>query len=77
MVSLFQCEECGTKENTALGMYWGQKRKLCSECAFGEWHGKFQKVILPMGMFTTDDEGNLMHKETGDTDIAKYEIKGE
>ena len=36
-MSLFQCEECGCVENTALCGYWyqmfkGDKRKLCSAC---------------------------------------------
>jgi hypothetical protein len=40
---LFICEKCQTIENTALGHYWGEKEKLCSECAFGKWHGRFPK----------------------------------
>ena len=39
-MSLYQCEECGCCENTALGWYWMNehtdpkynKRKLCSAC---------------------------------------------
>jgi hypothetical protein len=39
-VSIYQCEECGCAENTALGWYWYNehkdpkynKRKLCSAC---------------------------------------------
>ena len=74
-MSLYQCEQCGAMENTALGSYWLQKKKLCSECADGVWHGRFEKIILPLGMFVTNREGNLEHKETGDTDIKKYAIK--
>ena len=44
---LFNCSRCGAIENTALGQYWWNRRKglpvLCSECADGEWHGKFPK----------------------------------
>jgi hypothetical protein len=44
---LFNCSRCGVVENTALGAYWNERRKnepvLCSECATGEWHGKFSK----------------------------------
>jgi hypothetical protein len=62
-------------ENTALGFYWRKERKLCSECAYGKWHGRFRKIMLPLGMFITNEEGNLAHKETGDIDVDKYEIK--
>lgn len=76
-MSLYQCERCGAKENTALGSFWNQEEKLCSECATGTWHGKFPKRILPLGMFKTNGRGNLQHKENGDTDLSAYEIKGE
>lgn len=42
-MSLFVCEKCKCVENTALGKYWAEKEKLCSECAFGKWHDKFPK----------------------------------
>ena len=42
-MSLFTCQKCQTIENTALGQYWTAKEKLCSECAFGKWHGRFEK----------------------------------
>lgn len=73
-MSIYQCEKCGARENTALGSYWGQPIKLCSECATGKWHGQFRKLLLPKGMFVTNREGNLEHKETGETDLVKYEI---
>jgi hypothetical protein len=61
-------------------------KKLCSACApteyadggltqYGKWHGQFPRVFLPMGMFHTNHEGNLAHKETGDTDFRKYAIE--
>ena len=74
-MSLFQCEKCGAAENTAKGLYWGRDIKLCSECGRGKWHDKFKKVLLPIGMFITNSEGNLEHKETGETEYKKYEIK--
>jgi hypothetical protein len=74
-VSLYQCEKCGCCENTALGCYWGRERKLCSECGTGKWHGEFDKVLLPKGQFVTNDEGNLAHRETGDTDFLKYALE--
>lgn len=77
-VSLYQCEKCGGRENTATGHYWVAKRnkepEICSECHTGQWHNRFPKLMLPIGMFITNQEGNLEHKETGDTDIYKYEL---
>ena len=40
---LFVCQKCKCIENSALGSYWGQKKKLCSECKTGKWHGRFKK----------------------------------
>ena len=40
---LFVCEKCKCIENSALGHYWGEKEKLCSECSRGVWHGRFPK----------------------------------
>ena len=78
-MSLYQCAKCGCCENTALGYYWQalvrKEPKVCSECHTGTWHGKFPKQILPMRMFETNQEGNLAHKQTGETDLTKYEIK--
>lgn len=44
-MSLFKCERCATLENTALGAFWGEKHKLCSECARGRWHRRFEKRL--------------------------------
>ena len=63
-------------------------KKLCSACGpskysdgtkanGGEWHGKFDRVFLPMGMFRTADNGNLEHIEMGDQDFRKYEVTKE
>jgi len=99
-MSLFQCENCGCCENTALtaqghkpppewfdwtGMEHLKGRHLCSACApkkysdgvatrDGQWHGQFDRVFLPMGMFRTAKNGNLEHIETGDEDFRKYEL---
>jgi len=45
---LFKCEKCGCLENTATGNYWIRVNRngecpLCSECAWGKWHGEFKK----------------------------------
>lgn len=85
-MSLFQCQNCGCKENTALacqgcdgyaetffdwtGIEDRRGKKLCSVCAptkysdgkpteFGVWHGKFERVFLPMGEYRTGRDGNL------------------
>ena len=77
-MSLYQCTECGCRENTACGYYWEANYKkepvLCSECHTGEWHGHFPKKLFPKGQFETNSVGNLQHKETGETDLKKYEI---
>jgi hypothetical protein len=63
-------------------------KKLCSACTkptypdgskndCGEWHGQFDRTFLPMDMFETNQVGNLAHKETGDDDYMKFEIKKE
>jgi hypothetical protein len=82
-MSLFQCEACGCRENTACCHYWisyskEDKRSLCSACDpdIGEWHGIFPRLILPKGQFKTNFEGNLEHIETGITDVSQFEIKG-
>jgi len=97
-MALFQCENCGCRENTAYANQgfkdwpedydWSdipnrEGLMLCSECGpshykgggltgYGIWHGKFEQVFLPMGMFKTNAAGNLEHRETGDTDFMKY-----
>ena len=75
-MSLFQCERCGARENTALvDGYWMNKGgKQCSECKTGKWHGEFDKILLPLGMFKTNSQGNLEHKETGETDCKIYAL---
>ncbi len=99
-MSLFQCENCGCIENTAVSMQgfkivadgycWEYNpelkgKRVCSACGpakhsdgslsdFGEWHGVFERRYLPIGMFKTNNSGNLEHIETGDTDISKYEV---
>lgn len=31
-MSLFQCEKCGARENTALAQNWLDDGEICSEC---------------------------------------------
>lgn len=44
---LYECERCGTCENTALTRFWWahlqREEALCSECETGVWHGQFPK----------------------------------
>jgi hypothetical protein len=32
---------------------------------YGQWHGRFTQRYLPMGMYKTNQRGNLSHIETG------------
>ncbi|MET3051918.1 hypothetical protein ABXV19_08835 [Pseudomonas alkylphenolica] len=77
-MSLFQCYECGCRENTATSNFWvrmeGQWRglpsqpwMLCSACdpSIREWHGEFDRLYLPKGEFCTNAQGNLEHIATG------------
>ena len=99
-MSLFQCEVCGCRENTAYSMQgfkgitecydwsYAPERKgllLCSACGpthevggaqsgFGVWHGNFERVFLPLGMFKKNHRGNLAHVETGDEDYRAYAV---
>lgn len=89
-MSLFQCYECGCRENTATCNFWsnmdaaGQWRgipakpwMLCSACDpnIGKWHDYFPRLFLEKGMFVTNDRGNLSHKETGDENVNAYALK--
>ena len=101
-MSLFQCQQCGCCDNTALagqgcdgyavkffdwtGIEDRKGKKLCSECAppkfahglptrYGAWHGRFNRVFLPMGKFRTARNGNLEHVDSGDQDFRKYAIE--
>ncbi|MCK7258074.1 hypothetical protein L8O18_06285 [Enterobacter asburiae] len=101
-MSLFQCENCGCVENTALSsqgfngffekLYdwsYAPERKgmrLCSACGpvkysdgkdteYGKWHRVFPRQYLPIGMFETNEVGNLAHKETKSEDYEPYIIK--
>lgn len=84
-MSLFQCYECGCRENTATCNFWsrmeGQWRgveskpwMLCSACDpdIGKWHDRFPRHFLPKGMFVTNKQGNLAHKDTGDVNAASH-----
>ncbi|WP_437881066.1 hypothetical protein [Pseudomonas sp. LRF_L74] len=86
-MSLFQCYECGCRENTATCNFWsrstGQWRgvqsqpwMLCSACDpdIAKWHDQFPRVFLPKGMFVCNERGNLAHKDTGDENARAYSI---
>lgn len=81
-MSLFQCRECGCRENTACCLFWTSQfanggRNLCSACdpRINRWHGNFPRMFLPKGEFKTNAQGNLEHKATGRTDLEIFEIK--
>lgn len=49
---------------------------LCSACDpdIGKWHDHFPRLFLPKGMFIMNNQGNLEHKDTGDTDVQAQAI---
>lgn len=60
-------------------------KKLCSACGparfidgtptgRGVWHGEFDRVFLPSGLFKTNHEGNLEHIITGSTNCREYAL---
>lgn len=98
-MSLYQCQHCGCRENTALaaqgcdgyaesffdwtGFEDRKGKKLCSACAptkwsdgtpsgMGQWHGRFDRVFLPLGQFRTARDGCLEHIGSGDRDLKKW-----
>lgn len=60
--------------------------KLCSACGpthyannegptdYGKWHDQFKRVYLPLGMFCTNERGNLSHVDTGSEDYLAHAI---
>lgn len=100
-MSLFQCENCGSVENTALSAQgfapmrhlfdWSynmglEGMRLCSACGpttyrdgsptkYGVWHKVFPRTYLPVGLFVTNQRGNLAHKDTGDEDYRPFIIR--
>lgn len=46
-----------------------------SPTGYGEWHGIFDRVFLPKGMFKTNARGNLEHIETGSENYREFAIK--
>lgn len=82
-MSVFQCDVCGCIENTALSNYfWNRNvekldKNLCSACDpnIGKWHDRFRRMFLERGKWITNNEGNIEHIETKETDFHKYELK--
>lgn len=67
------------------GMEERAGKRLCSACGpthyasgerayCGSWHGRFDRVFLPMGAFKTNQRGNLEHIESGSEDFRKFAI---
>jgi len=42
--------------------------------AIGMWHKRFKRSFYLKGTMFTDRDGNLAHKETKETDLAKYSL---
>jgi hypothetical protein len=43
----------------------------------GVWHGRFERIFLPKMLFHTNEDGNLAHMETLDTEVDKYRLEAE
>lgn len=63
-------------------------KRVCSACApekfkdgtstgLGNWHGRFDRTYLPLGMFKTNKKGNVEHVVTGDENFRAHAIKTE
>lgn len=77
-MSLYQCDKCGGRENTALSdggylahLLWPEELvergldpegEYCSLCYSGKWHGKFPQEFYPLGSMETNRDGNLSPK---------------
>lgn len=72
---LFQCDNCGCVENTALCNYWSAEmeamtERKCSGCdpQIGQWHGKFPKrhaegmLKSPLGHLYSDKEAEELQQ---------------
>ena len=48
---LFECDNCGVVDNTALGNFWEaqmeRKPQLCTQCdpEIKKWHGRFERTL--------------------------------
>jgi hypothetical protein len=65
------------KLGLAEGQPWGHYCSACNPRGDGQWHGKFARLFLPKGLFHTNEDGNLAHIETLDTDVDKYALPAE
>jgi hypothetical protein len=64
-MSIFRCDVCGCRENTALSYYWfrnedkdnPEKKALCTEChpRTKKWHGCFPKESAKGWVRMNDD----------------------
>jgi len=71
---LYQCESCDCVENTALGSYWERKKKNCSGCSTGIWHGKFKKRSAE-GMYYT--QAGFLYNEPNNHHVKDYQTIGQ
>lgn len=62
-------------------------KRLCSACGprllewgkptitEGKWHGLFPRVFLPFGLYETNAQGNLVHRETKNPKYTRHAIR--
>ena len=81
---IFECEECGCVDNTALTRYWHRKRHsdlagraLCSACdpEINQWHGAFPREKAT-GLLLCND-GFLYSKRHYTEGNLKWRIKNQ
>jgi hypothetical protein len=66
----YLCSACGPRAYAK-----GQRvRDEGQPTGYGKWHGRFERVFLPRGMFRTNARGNLEHIETGSEDFRAYAV---
>lgn len=55
------CSACGPHLHSD-----GNKARHHNGDPYGVWHNRFERTYLPLGMFITDQVGNLVRKRTGE-----------
>ncbi|EGQ9284532.1 hypothetical protein F7U66_01495 [Vibrio parahaemolyticus] len=62
-----------------------RSKRLCCACmpdkftdgtstGRGKWHGRFERVFLKLDEWITNEDGNLEHSKTGDTNYLAHQI---
>lgn len=77
------CSACNPVWYTESGHYGsgprpeGYEKTARNKDDTGVWHGQFERRFLPKNMFHTNEDGNLAHIVTLETDTSKYVLEAE